>query len=234
MSHEDGFTIIEVILATVMAAILMTIFAQFIASGLASYTREQTKTILQANTKQAVESVAKDVRAGKMVETINTQSDVNSPAPVPLGWISTSGAVSPNSDTLVMAVPSRKSDGSLIYLDGQHNSICTDDVVYYIDASSKILYRRFITATGSSCNATAGNVGVTTCPPAASSSSCPTDAKVVEDVATFSTNYYDSAENSTIIPGNAYAVKITLTQTQTKGNRTFQSSYSTIASLRNK
>lgn len=230
--NTNGFTLVEVIITVMLSAIIITIFATFIGRSLNNYTREQTKTTLQANTKLAVESVAKDVRSAKLVETHNTQSDSHSPTPTPYGWTSTTGSVPPNSDTLVMAVPSRKSDNSLIYLDGQHNSICTDDVVYYIDSTSKILYRRLIAASGSSCDSTAGNVAITTCP--AGTSGCPIDAKVVEDVATFGAVYYDSGNNVAASPGNAFAVQLSLTQTQVKGSHTYASTYSTIASLRNK
>lgn len=225
--QQAGFTILEAILALTIASMLVVVIAQFISANLTSNTREQTMTLIQNNTRQAVETVASSIRSAKSVEAVNSQPDSNSPgAPDNLySWSSEAGS----GTALILAVPAKDSNGNMIYIDGSHNSLYTDDVIYYLDPVSKILYRRLV-ANQSAPN----NAAITTCPPAKATSTCPADAKVVEDIANLTTAYFDAKNNTVIAPSGTEAIKITLTQTKIIGTKTYSSSFTTIASLRNK
>jgi hypothetical protein len=221
-----GFTTVELSVAAVLVSIVVMIMGQFFATNLNSYTRSFTKTVLQSNTKLGIETLERDIKAAQAVEDPNRWPDPNAPgAPGDLySWHPSTGSGA----TLVLAVPARDTSGNLIFADVLHNAIETNDVIYYLDAGSKILYKRVI------ANPVAGNATLTTCPPAAASASCPSDAKIVEDVADLTIAYYTSNNTLTTNPPSAGLVQITLTQTQKKGSRTYTNSFASRVSLRNK
>lgn len=226
MKDQRGFTLIEMIIVASITSIMSIILAVFITNSLTNFTRQQTKTTLQSNTKIAVEVVARDIRAAKLIENNNSQPDSNSPgAPGNLySWVSTSGSGA----TLVLAIPARTATDDLIFIDSLHNNLYADNVVYFLD-SDNILYKRTIKNTSA-----AGNAAVTTCPPASAGPGCPSDAKVVEDVADLNIIYYDATNAVTATPADAFSAKITLTQTQIKGSHTYSSDYTTTVSMRNR
>ncbi len=227
MRDETGFTLLEILISIVGAIILMLVVTNFMVTQMRNIQREDTKTQILNNTMLAVGNVSKAVESAKSVQPSNAQADSHSPgAPGNLySWTAVAGSGA----TLILAIPARDSSNNLIYSDGLHNNIYTNDYVYYLDSSNHRLYRRII------ANQSApGNAAVTTCPPASASASCPSDALVVEDVANLTTNYLDANNNSVSSPTGTEAVQMTLTQTRTVQGQSYSSSYTTVASLRNK
>lgn len=224
--YRSGVTMIELMVSITIASILLLIMLQVTVNSYASWRRESTITQLQTNTKTAVETVAQVVRSAKSVEAQNSQPDANAPDTAnPYSWQSSTGTGA----TLILAVPSRTVTGELIYIDQTHTSLYTDNVIFYLEPATDILYRRTI------ANTTApGNAGVTTCPPAVATPSCPADAKVVADIANLSTTYLDASGGVVATPSGTEAVKYELSQTRTIGSNTYESKYGTIATLRNK
>ncbi|HSX14586.1 MAG TPA: hypothetical protein VLE72_01590 [Candidatus Saccharimonadales bacterium] len=205
----------------------MLVITNFMVFSLRKGQEEQTKTDILNNTKLAVETVARVAKSAKSVEAANSQPDSNSPgAPANLySW----SAVAGSGATLILAIPAHDASNNLIYSDGLHNNLYTNDYIYYLDASTHRLYRRII------ANQSApGNAAVTTCPPAIATPSCPADALTVEDVANLTTSYFDANNNPVAIPTGTEAVEMTLTQTRSVLGKTYSSSYTTLASLRNK
>lgn len=223
---QTGLTLIELSISMSIVSVLAVILSQFLVNGLTSSTRNFTKTVLQANTKQGIETIERDIKAAQTVEDPNRWPDNNAPgAPGNLySWHPSSGS----GTTLVLAVPARDVSGNLIYADALHNTVQTNDLIYYLNSANKILYKRTI------ANPATGNAAKTTCPPALATSACPQDARVVEDVADLSASYLDSANVNTATPTNAGLVEITLKQTQKKGAQTFTNSFTSQVSLRNK
>lgn len=226
--NQRGVTLIELVVATAVTAMLVIIIGQFVGNSLFFSSREDTQTVLQSNTKGAVESVATAVREAKRVEATNTLPDANAPGNQ-YGWTVTSPATA----SLILGVPARDSNNNLLYIDGQHTNIYLDEYVYYIDPTTSILYKRVIRNPNTGLD---GNVSaaVTTCPSASASSSCPADPKVVSDVAQLNTVYYDSNNNIVTTPTGTEAVQITLVQTHKAGKQTLSSSFTTIVAMRNK
>lgn len=226
-SRSAGFTLIELITSMAVMSILLLALSVFITNATQNISNEDTKTALSDNTRTALESVAREIRAAKSVEAVNSQPDANAPgAPGNLySWTASAGSGA----TLILAVPARDTSGNLIYSDGLHNNLYTDDIVYYLDGTSHRLYRRVIANTQAP-----GNAAKTTCPPDLATASCPADARIVDDVANLTTAYFDSYDHSVATPSGTQAVQITLTQTRSVFSHSFSNSYTTTASLRNR
>jgi prepilin-type N-terminal cleavage/methylation domain-containing protein len=227
MNNQKGMTIVEMVIATTIASITLTILAQFIGHRLNDYQRNETQTILQQNTKLAVETVGREIRFARTVENVNALDDINPPcsASSPYCWSSTQ-------NRLVLAVPSRDTSGNLIYRDTfLHGSYYTDNHVYYLDAGN-VLWRRTL------ANTTApGNAAITSCYPQDVPARCSrSDTKVVEDIASLILEYYDS--NNVVITNapdyqTASSIQMTLQQSRAKGGRTYRSSFTSRAAMRN-
>ncbi len=226
MKHRAGVTLMELIISIAISSLLILVLFQVITAAYANWRRENTKTQLQTNTKIAVETVAQVIRSAKSVEPKNSQPDPNPPTVGdPYSWTGVTGSGA----TLILAVPARDRDNNLLYIDSTHTSLYTNNVIFYLDPASKILYRRTI------ANQTApNNAAVTTCPPARATPSCPADSKVVEDVANLTTTYLDASGNTVTSPSGTEAIRYNLSQTRVIGSNTYQSNYGTTATLRNK
>lgn len=231
LDQESGFSLLELLVAATVIGIMAVIVGDFYTNRLIDYARTDSSIILQTNTKQALESMQKDVRSARTIEAANKWSDANGPGGVPYGWISTTGSPS----TLVLAVPVTDTSGNLVYTDNTHTSLQTNDVIYFVDSTSKILYRRVIA--NPVCASAGGSISCsqrTTCPAASATSTCPVDGKVIEDVANLQVSYFDSNNISTPTVANVYSADITLTESRTKFGRTFSSSLTSRTTLRNK
>ncbi len=225
-NYRAGLSLVELLVSIAIASILVLITLQVISRSYVNWRRESTKTQLQTNTKTAVETVAQVIRSAKSVESQNSQPDPNAPdSQNPYSWTSATGSGA----TLILATPARDANGDIIFIDDTHTSLYTDNVIFYLEPSSDILYRRTIANTSAPNNA-----ATTTCPPEQSTPACPPDSKVVADIANLTTTYLDAAGDVVASPSGTEAVKYELSQTRTIGSQTFQSSYGTTATLRNK
>jgi prepilin-type N-terminal cleavage/methylation domain-containing protein len=214
MSRQDGFTLVELIIVSAMVGVLALVISQFYSNRLTDYAREFATTQLQANTKQALETMERDIKSAQYVEANNNLTDAYNSG----GW--TTGT-----SVLVLQVPAQNSSGTPIYIDGFHTTIWSNEVIYYV--TDGILYRRLI----ANSNAT-GNSAISTCP--AGTSGCPADAKVIENVASMSLSYFDDSNAVTSLPSLVHIVQATLTQSRSVFGRTYTSTLTTSATLRNR
>ncbi|HEX7259749.1 MAG TPA: hypothetical protein VF272_02345, partial [Candidatus Saccharimonadia bacterium] len=127
-------------MATAIIGILATLVSGFYVDRLIDYARNDTLIILQSNTKQALESLGRDIKSARTIQSANQWPDPNGPGGNQYGWSSNTGSPS----VLVLAVPAVNSSGGLIYADASHSSLQTNDVIYYVDGVKKLLYRRVI------------------------------------------------------------------------------------------
>jgi prepilin-type N-terminal cleavage/methylation domain-containing protein len=227
MKWQRGFTMLELLLAISVSSVLIIAIGEFATASIVGSNQDYNKTLVLTNAKEAVGIVARQIRAAKSVQSANSLPDLHAPgAPGNLySWSGTAGSGA----TLILAVPSRNASGDVIYIDGLHASVYTDDVIFYLDSSTHKLFRRRIANTSAP-----GNVALTTCPPAAKSPTCPADADVVDDVANLTTAYLDSNNNSISVPSGTEAVNYTVTETRTINKHVYTGTYSSIATLRNK
>jgi prepilin-type N-terminal cleavage/methylation domain-containing protein len=226
-TNQSGFSMIEVLIAISLSGLLLLVLGNFVTNGIRSANQDYNQTVVLVNTKAAVETVARFVREARSVQSSNSQPDDHAPG-APGNLYSWSGSAG-SGGTLILAIPSRDTSNNLIYIDGLHNNLYTDDVIFYLDAATHRLYKRVIANT-----AATGNKAVTTCPPAAATPSCPADSVIVEDVANLTTSYIDSNGATITTPSGTEAVNFTVTESKIIGPRTYTSSYTTTATLRNK
>lgn len=221
--NQAGVTLVELVIGATISTVVVLLMSTFLINRLNDYNRSETTTILQAITKLAVESVQRDVKAARSVENTNTLPDPSNAG----GWTS-------SATVIVLSVPASDASGNLLYIDTLHNSVYQDNVIFFVDPADDILYKRTI------ANPAAGNASVTTCAKANVPSVCTKpDVQIVEDVASLSLAYYDSANALINLgaggqPSTAGAVEMTLQQRRTKAGRTYSSTFTNRASLRNK
>jgi prepilin-type N-terminal cleavage/methylation domain-containing protein len=226
LASSDGFSLIELLVAVSIVSILVGTISTYFANQLINVARSDTITAVQANTKQAIDVMTKDIRSARTVETTNTWPDSNGPGGSPYGWTSTNTSPS----TLVLSVPAQDASGNLLYVDAGHNTLQTNDVIYYIanpGSGNDILYRRTL------ANPVSGNVAVTTCPPPGSVS-CPSDSRIVDNIASLTIAYYDTSNNVIANPAASYLLDITLSEYQIRFKRKFTATLSSQVTLRNK
>jgi prepilin-type N-terminal cleavage/methylation domain-containing protein len=224
---QRGFSLLEVLVAVSLSGLLAIVVGDFVANSIRSSNQDYNQTLVLVNTKSAVETVARVIHEARSVQATNSQADAHAPS-APGNLYSWSGAAGSGA-TLILAVPSRDTSNNLIYVDGLHNNLYTDDIIFYLDTSTNRLYKRTI------ANASApANKAITTCPPSAATPSCPADSLIVEDVANLTTSYLDSSGNTISVPSGTEAIRFTVTESKLIGPRTYTSSYTTTATLRNK
>lgn len=204
----------ELLIVSTVIGIVALVISQFYSNRLTDYAREFTQTQLQSNTKQAIETMERDIKSAKYVEASNSIEDANRPT----GW-----ATSDN--VLILQVPARDSAGNPIYIDGFHTQIWSNEVVYFV--SDNVLYRRILSNTNAP-----GNTAVSTCP--SGTANCPSDAKVIEDVASMTLAYYDDLNAATTLPNLVYTIQTTLQQSRSSFGRVFTSILTSSATLRNR
>ncbi len=218
---SSGYSMLELLMAVSILAVIFLVVSDFYSTELISYNRNFTKTTLQSDIKQALETVEKDARQASQVEDNSVWTDPNKAG----GW--QSSLTTPA--TLVLAEPALDASGNVIFADPTHTSIKTDDVIYFV-ASDNALYRRTL------ANPDASNRAKTTCPSASASPSCPVDGKVVENIASMSAAYYDTLNNN--IPSapfsGAYSIQLTMSQSHVVFGSLYTSSLTSQASLRNR
>jgi prepilin-type N-terminal cleavage/methylation domain-containing protein len=228
---QGGYTLVEMLVAISISTLLILAIGNFATNSVIGSNQDYNKTLVLTNSKEAVNIVARQVRLAKSVLAQNTLDDANAPS-APSNDYSWSGAAG-SGTSLILAVPSRDGNGDIIWIDGNHTSVVTDNVIFYLDSSSKKLYRRWI-VNPLAVSATVPTKQKTTCPPSVATPSCPSDSDVVDDVANLTTSYLKGDGTVTTIPDNTEAVNYTVTETRTINGKAFSGTYSTIATLRNR
>ena len=211
---QGGFTLLELIVASGIVGILALVISQFYTNRLTDYAREFTTTVLQSNTKQAIETMERDIKSAQYVEANTNLTDANKAE----GW--TTGT-----NVLVLQTPALDASGNPIYIDGFHTTVWSNEVIYFV--SQNVLYRRQL----ANSNAP-GNTAVSTCP--AGTPGCPPDAKVIEDVASMTLAYYNDQNQVTTLPNLVHIIQTTLQQSRSSFGRVFTSTLTSSAALRNR
>jgi prepilin-type N-terminal cleavage/methylation domain-containing protein len=227
--NERGYSLVELLVAISMSTILVLAIGNFATNSVVSTNQDYNKTLVLTNAKEAVTVVARQIRFATSVLDENSLDDDNAPgAPADLtSWSGAAGVGSP----LILAVPSRDGSGNIMFQDGMHTKLYTDNVIFYLDSTTGKLMKRTIVHPVAIA---AGTTAKTTCPPPIATTLCPADVTVVDDVASLTTGYLDENGTTPSLPSGTEAVNYTVTETRVISGRTYSGTYSTIATLRNK
>lgn len=223
LRQQRGMSLIELTIAMSIMSMIALVMGNFVIRRMEDFAKSEAQSIVQQNTKVAMENIMITARAAQAVESVNAWPDPHGPGGNQHGWTSTSS----DPATLVLAVPALDANENPIYADSLHNTLRTNDVIYYVDAASQSLYRRTL------ANPVSGNAAKTTCPPAQATATCPPDTKVIDKVANLSVVYLLAHNLAAPSPEAAAAIKISLSQSLKKGAKTYSSNITSQASFRN-
>lgn len=216
---QTGVTIVELLIALILTAAVFTVIIDFSIDKLADSAKQNIKYQLLTNAETGLNRVANDIRLATSADDNNRWEDTYAPgAPSDLlSWQS-------NTSTLILAIAAVDSSNNVIFDDAHDYVSAKNNVIYYV--SNGTLYRRTLAAPNT------GNTAVTTCPPARATTSCPADRDILDNVTSFSLQYYGS-DGTTTTPTNAHSVQLNVTLLQHKYRQDISVQYSTRMVFRN-
>lgn len=219
LRRQDGFTMVEVLVAVSVTTLLLIVIGDFMMRSLQTSTKETAQANILREVQLTLDFVATDVRLSANADQNNRNPDANSPGGTgnQFGWAS-------SSTTLVLATAATTNSGAIIFSDPANYVTTKNNIVYFV--SNGTLYKRIIAAS------VAGNSAKTTCPAAKITASCPGDKELLHNVSYFTVRYVDGSNNS-VTPTNARSVEISLKAARTQYKQTQSASYTTRMVFRN-
>jgi prepilin-type N-terminal cleavage/methylation domain-containing protein len=216
--RQGGFTLVELLVATAVAGIIIIIVMGFTANYLKNSSIQEARDTLLSDAQLGLERVNQAIRLSADADDTNRWPDNNGPGGNQLGWQSTG-------DTLVLATAAQDSSGNIIFQDPLHYVTAKDNYIYFV--SNGTLYRRLLAAPVS------GNAAATSCPAAKATSSCPADNTLMQNVSSFSVTYIDGNGDVASDPANARAIQLSVSLSEVKYNTPISVSYTTRTVFRN-
>jgi type II secretory pathway pseudopilin PulG len=175
--HRDqsGMTVIELLVATIVAGLVLALVFGFFSSSLQTLTGAQVRSEMERDVQLASRRMQEDIELAAKTLLHNTITDPNAP-----GGTWTAQTTSP----AVMIMESLALDSSRnIIFDPLTLLSYKNEVVYYVSGGT--LYRRMLANTSAP-----GNSAVTSCPPALAAPACPADDAMLRDVTGFTLQHF--------------------------------------------
>lgn len=216
---ERGLTLIELSIALTITAVLATIVIGFSVDKLQQSTIQQTQYQLLTNAETGLGTIANDIRIANAADDNNRYQDPYSPgAPTnELSWAS-------NSNTVVLAIAATDSNRNILWQDAHDYISYKNNVIYYLNGTT--IYRRVL------ADSVSGNASKTTCPPANATASCPADGDILDNVSSFSVQYYNS-QNQQVDPASARSIQLSVNLLVHEYGQNITSTYTTRMVFRN-
>ena len=195
-NNDAGFTIVEVVISTVLVAGMVAVITGFGLATLRNYAINAARAEILSDANLAIEVINRDIRLSANVDENNRLEDQHAPGAPDneLSWESTD-------EVLVLATAAQDSERNVIFTDSSNYITEKNNFIYYVQNGE--LRRRTIASPH------ADNSTSTTCPPSQATEDCRADSIFAENVTTFTVDYIDRQGLSTT-PDNARAVEITL------------------------
>lgn len=219
-ASNKGFTLIEIIVATMVSTLLLIGILTFLTATLVNNSVRQARADLLREAQLALDTITRETRLSANVDETNRIEDPNSPNAEEqdgLGWVS-------DSDTLVLATAVEDNNRNIIFQDATHYITEKNNNIFYLDNGN--LYRRRIAADID------GNSEKTSCPPDAATGGCPADVRLVQNVNSFEINYYNAMDEE-VDPSEARSIELTLSLRAVKYGREVNVQYNTRTVFRN-
>ncbi len=216
VKQSKGFTIVELLLAVAISSIIVTVLLSLTLTYFSSAVRSQTTAQLQIESHYVLRSIIEDIRLADGIASTSAITDSSKPS----GWTTSS-----TGNVIVIESPTVDSSHNVIY-DPLTGYPYKNELIYYMTGNQ--LYKRTLKNTAAS-----GNIAVTSCPPASSSSSCPADKHYTDYITDLSYTYYDTDDAVTTDPTLARSVKVGVTMARKSFGKTVTYNDSIQATLRN-
>lgn len=217
LTDSKGFTILEVMVATMITGALVVLIMTFMVNAVADNITATAKADMLREAQLTLDSVGREIRLSANADENNRWEDANAPDPDDdFSWES-------DADTLVLATAAINSSGNILFSDPLHYVSNKNNNIYYV--SNGTLYKRTL------ADPVAGNTATTSCPVNASDS-CPDDRVLVHNVQSFQVRYFDN-QNVEIEPSEARSVELTLTMQRVRYGKAIDASFTTRTVFRN-
>lgn len=215
---QQGFTLIEVIVATVIAGLLIVLIMTFMIDTVAKNATETARSDMLREAQLTLDNIGREIRLSSTADEQNRWQDDNAPSAPSnkLSWES-------NSDTLILATAAMDSSHNILFADPLHYVSNKNNNIYFVQDHT--LYKRVL------ADPVSDNAAETTCPPDPSDS-CPDDRILVRNVKSFAVKYFDN-EDQEVTPSSARSVELTLSLEQIKYHQTITADFTTRTVFRN-
>lgn len=218
MPRQAGFTLVELLVAVSVLAIIGVVFLGLIANYFVVITRNNELTEMTINSQNLLRTTVENIRFGDGVRQTNTITDPNAPSG---GW-----NTSNTSFVIVIAVPALDSSRNYI-IDPSTGSPYMNELVYYKNGTN--LLERILANPSA-----AGNTLRTTCPASLATATCPADTQLANYVSSMAFTMYDQNAAVTTDPMQARSIKINLTMQRNAPGEPLNLYTSTQVTLRNR
>lgn len=205
----SGVTLVELLITISLISILSLVLMNFMVEWVKQYAITQTRANLLTTAQDSLDIVTDSIRLSAAADQNNRWQDPHAPSAPSnqLSWQS-------NSTTLVLASAVEDTNGTILFSDPLNYTSHKNNQIFFVN--NGVLYRRILAAP------VTGNSQKSTCPSASTTSECPADRKLAENVSAFSVNYLN-AENQVVSPPNARSIELTLTLRKRQFNQDIES-----------
>jgi len=218
LKDQEGFTLLELMVATVITGALIGIIMTFLVNTVVTSTVDSARADLLREAQLTLDTIGRETRLSANADEQNRWEDENAPgAPAnELSWES-------DADTLVLATAATNLGGNILFSDPLHYVSNKNNNIYFVDDG--VLYKRTL------ADPVAANATETTCPPSPTDD-CPDDRALVDTVTNFTVRYYNN-ESVEVDPADARSVELTLNLQKQRYGRTIDAEFSTRTVFRN-
>jgi Tfp pilus assembly protein PilW len=216
--NQAGLTIVELLLAMAISSLLAGVLLSITVNYYGSIIRSNQTTEMYVEAQQSLRAIIEDIRLADSINASGALADTHAPGG---GWVTSDAA-----NVLIIGSPAITNARDIIY-DSTTGNPYRNELVYFV--SGNALYKRTIQNP-----AAAGNTAVTSCPEAASSSSCPPDKVYSQHTNNLTLTYYDTDSAVTANPTLARSVKIGVQMSRKSFGKTITINDTILATLRNK
>lgn len=219
-TNSSGFTIVELIIAITISAVLSTAILGFMADELEQNTKAATQGNLLNQAKLGLDRISTDIRLSSNADDQNRWPDNYPPTQGnAYSWQS-------NQSTLILATAAQDIHGNILWQDSSKYLPYDNNIIYFTQNGT--LYKRILAAQ------VTGNAASNTCPSAHVSASCPADEIILQNVTGFSISYRDGYDNDvTSTPSSARSIVMQITITTSSYGQTLSESYTERMVFRN-